>query len=161
MQILQTISELRALRSRLQPGQSVGLVPTMGYLHAGHISLVELARTQNDVVAVSIFVNPTQFGPNEDFSRYPRDTERDLAMLRDAGVDWVFTPAVEEVYPPGYSTYVDVREVTTRLEGAARPGHFTGVATVVAKLFNIVQPQRAYFGQKDAQQVVVVRKMVA
>jgi pantoate--beta-alanine ligase len=132
----------------------------MGYLHTGHISLVEMARAQNDVVVVSIFVNPTQFGPNEDFSRYPRDTERDLAMLEDAGVDWVFTPAVEEIYPPGYSTYVDVREVTARLEGEARPGHFTGVATVVAKLFNIIQPHRTYFGQKDAQQVAVIRKMV-
>src|SRR4051794_9555795 len=160
MQLIQTISELRALRSPLQLGQSVGLVPTMGYLHAGHISLVELARAQSDIVAVSIFVNPTQFGPNEDFSRYPRDTERDLAMLREAGVDWVFTPGVEEIYPPDYSTYVDVREVTTRLEGAVRPGHFTGVATVVAKLFNIVQPHHAYFGQKDAQQVVVIKKMV-
>jgi pantoate--beta-alanine ligase len=132
----------------------------MGYLHAGHISLVELARSQNTVVAVSIFVNPTQFGPKEDFSRYPRDMERDFGMLREAGVNWVFTPSVEEIYPPGFSTYVDVREVTSRLEGEMRPGHFTGVATVVAKLFNLVQPHRAYFGQKDAQQVVVIRKMV-
>src|SRR5437870_9533062 len=132
----------------------------MRYLHAGHMSLVDLARSKNDVVVVSIFVNPTQFGPTEDFSRYPRDAERDLGMLNEAGVDWVFTPAVEEIYPSGYSTYVDVREVTARLEGAARPGHFTGVATVVAKLFNIVQPHRAYFGQKDAQQVTVIRKMV-
>jgi pantoate--beta-alanine ligase len=132
----------------------------MGYLHAGHMSLVRLARSQNDVVVVSIFVNPTQFGPNEDFSRYPRDMDRDLSMLREAGVDLVFAPSVEEIYPPGHSTYVEVREVTSRLEGEVRPGHFTGVATVVAKLFNIVQPHRAYFGQKDAQQVVVVRKMV-
>ncbi len=135
-------------------------MPTMGFLHAGHLSLVEMAHAQNDTVVVSIFVNPTQFGPNEDFTHYPRDAERDLAMLREAGVDWVFTPSIEEIYPPGYSTYVDVREVTSRLEGAARPDHFTGVATVVAKLFNIVQPHRAYFGQKDAQQVVVIRKMV-
>jgi pantoate--beta-alanine ligase len=132
----------------------------MGYLHAGHLSLVEMARSQNDIVVVSIFVNPTQFGPNEDLSRYPRDMERDLALLKEASVDWVFTPKAEEIYPPGYSTYIDVRKVTSRLEGAVRPGHFQGVATVVAKLFNIVQPHRAYFGQKDAQQVVVVRKMV-
>lgn len=160
MEILSTIVQLRTVRASLEPKETIGFVPTMGYLHAGHISLVETARAQNDVVVVSIFVNPTQFGPNEDFTRYPRDTERDLAMLKDAGVDWVFTPSVEEIYPPGYSTYVDVREVTSRLEGAARPGHFTGVATVIAKLFNIVQPHRAYFGQKDAQQAVVIRKMV-
>ncbi len=110
---------------------------------------------------MSIFVNPTQFGPNEDFARYPRDPEHDLAMLKEADTDWVFAPAVEEIYPQGFSTYVDVREVTTRLEGEMRPGHFLGVATVVAKLFNIVQPTRAYFGQKDAQQVAVIRKMVA
>jgi pantoate--beta-alanine ligase len=156
-----TIADIRALRASVQPGETVGLVPTMGYMHAGHISLVEMARSQNDIVAVSIFVNPTQFGPNEDFARYPRDAERDLRLLEEAGADWVFAPPVEEIYPLGYATYVEVREVTSRLEGAARPGHFTGVATVVAKLFNIVQPHRAYFGQKDAQQVVVVRKMVA
>jgi pantoate--beta-alanine ligase len=132
----------------------------MGYLHAGHISLVEMARRECDLVSVSIFVNPTQFGPNEDFSRYPRDTERDLAMLREAGASWVFMPGVEEIYPPGFATSVQVREVTRRLEGEVRPGHFEGVATVVAKLFNLVQPHRAYFGQKDAQQVVVVKKMV-
>lgn len=140
--------------------QTLGLVPTMGYLHRGHVSLVEMARRENDVVAVSIFVNPAQFGPSEDFSRYPRDTDRDLALLEEAGVGFVFMPPVEEIYPLGYSTYVDVREVTSRLEGAARPGHFAGVATVVAKLFNLVQPHRAYFGQKDAQQVVVIKKMV-
>ncbi|HYP40825.1 MAG TPA: pantoate--beta-alanine ligase [Chloroflexia bacterium] len=160
MRIVPSIAELRAFRASLPHGQTVGFVPTMGYLHAGHLSLVEMARSQNEIVAVSIFVNPTQFGPNEDLSRYPRDMERDLALLREAGVDWVFTPSADEIYPPGYSTYIAVREVTSRLEGAARPGHFQGVATVVAKLFNIVQPHRAYFGQKDAQQVVVVRKMV-
>jgi pantoate--beta-alanine ligase len=132
----------------------------MGYLHAGHISLVDVARRENDLVAVSIFVNPTQFGPNEDLSRYPRDLARDLALLEDAGVDWVFTPMAEEIYPPGFSTYVDVLGVTEPLEGAARPGHFQGVATVVAKLFNLVQPHRAYFGQKDAQQVAAIRQMV-
>jgi pantoate--beta-alanine ligase len=160
VRIVPSIAELRAFHASLPHGQTVGFVPTMGYLHAGHLSLVEMARSQNDIVVVSIFVNPTQFGPNEDLSRYPRDMERDLALLKEAGVDWVFTPTVDEIYAPGYSTYIDVREVTSRLEGAARPGHFQGVATVVAKLFNIVQPHRAYFGQKDAQQVVVVRKMV-
>lgn len=161
MQTVTTIAEIRALHAALAPGDTVGFVPTMGYLHPGHISLVEMARRENTVVAVSIFVNPAQFGPNEDFSRYPRDPERDLAMLGEAGVDWVFTPSVDEMYPQGFSTYVDVREVTQRLEGEMRPGHFLGVATVVAKLFNIVQPTRAYFGQKDAQQVVVLRKMVS
>ena len=160
MQVVSTIEELRALRASAAPGQTVGLVPTMGYLHAGHMSLVQAARAQCDIVAVSIFVNPTQFGPNEDFARYPRDMERDLGLLREAGVDWVFTPTPEVMYPPGYSTYVSVESVTEPLEGAARPGHFRGVATVVAKLFNMVQPHRAYFGQKDAQQVVVVRRMV-
>ncbi|HST05126.1 MAG TPA: pantoate--beta-alanine ligase [Chloroflexia bacterium] len=161
MHTVSTITEMRALHAALAPSDTVGFVPTMGYLHPGHISLVEMARRENSVVAVSIFVNPTQFGPNEDFSRYPRDPERDLAMLGEAGVDWVFTPSVDEMYPKGFSTYVDVREITRRLEGEMRPGHFTGVATVVAKLFNIVQPTRAYFGQKDAQQVAVLRKMVA
>lgn len=160
MEVVATIADLRARRLLLQQGENLGFVPTMGYLHAGHISLVEMARKENDVVAVSLFVNPTQFGPNEDLSRYPRDLERDLKMLEDAGVDWVFTPAAEEIYPPGFSTYVDVREVSAPLEGAARPGHFLGVATVVAKLFNLVQPHRAYFGQKDAQQVAVIRHMV-
>ena len=160
MEIITTIPQLRTFRAALQQEARVGLVPTMGYLHAGHMSLVELARKHNDVVVVSIFVNPAQFGPKEDFSRYPRDIERDLRMLGEAGVDWVFMPSVEEMYPEGYSTYVDVREVTAPLEGAVRPGHFAGVATVVAKLFNLIQPNHAYFGQKDAQQVVVVRKMV-
>ncbi|HET6262235.1 MAG TPA: pantoate--beta-alanine ligase [Chloroflexia bacterium] len=160
MKVIATIQELREARTGLPQARTLGLVPTMGYLHAGHISLVDMARRECDLVAVSIFVNPTQFGPREDFSRYPRDTERDLAMLRDAGADWVFMPGVEEIYPPGFSTYVQVREVTSRLEGEVRPGHFEGVATVVAKLFNLVQPHRAYFGQKDAQQVVVIKKMV-
>jgi pantoate--beta-alanine ligase len=160
MQVIESISSLRAYRAALPHDQSLGFVPTMGYLHAGHISLVDIARRENELVAVSIFVNPTQFGPKEDLSRYPRDLDRDLAMLEDAGVDWVFTPAAEEIYPPGYSTYVDVRGVTEPLEGAARPGHFVGVATIVAKLFNLVQPHHAYFGQKDAQQVAVIRQMV-
>jgi pantoate--beta-alanine ligase len=160
MQTFPTIHELRAAREAVAPGQTVGLVPTMGYLHEGHLALVAAARAANDLVAVSIFVNPTQFGPNEDFSRYPRDEARDLALLAAAGVDWVFLPSVAEVYSPGFQTMVEVREVTQRLEGAVRPGHFAGVATVVAKLFNLVQPARAYFGQKDAQQVVVLRRMV-
>lgn len=159
MKTLTAIAELRALRASLSPADTIGFVPTMGYLHTGHLSLVRLARAQNSLVAVSIFINPTQFGPGEDLARYPRDIQRDLSMLQEAGVDWVFTPSVEEMYPSGYATYVDVREVTSRLEGAARPGHFTGVATIVAKLFNIVQPHRAYFGQKDAQQVVVIKRM--
>src|SRR4051812_3055420 len=140
MELLATTAELRAARMRLGRDLALGFVPTMGYLHAGHLSLVDLARAENDVVTVSIFVNPTQFGPNEDFSRYPRDPERDLARLEAAGVAWVFMPAPEQIYPPGYSTSVQVRNVTDRLEGAVRPGHFDGVATVVAKLFNLVQP---------------------
>jgi pantoate--beta-alanine ligase len=160
MRVVENISEFRGLRSSAGPDDTVGLVPTMGYLHAGHISLVEMARRENVFVAVSIFVNPTQFAPHEDFARYPRDMERDLSLLRDAGVDWVLAPSVEEMYPQGYSTYVDVEGITTVLEGAARPGHFRGVATVVSKLFNIVQPTRAYFGQKDAQQVAVIKRMV-
>lgn len=138
---------------------SVGLVPTMGYLHAGHMALVERARRENDIVVVSIFVNPTQFGPGEDFERYPRDEKRDLAQLRKAGVDFVFTPSPSEMYPEGFSTYVTVEGLSDKLEGAFRPGHFRGVATVVAKLFSIVLATRAYFGQKDAQQVVVIRRM--
>src|SRR5215203_7007165 len=160
MNIITTIADIRAAHAALLPTDTVGFVPTMGFLHQGHISLVELARKENSIVAVSIFVNPTQFGPNEDFSRYPRDAERDLALLKDAGVDWVFMPDVEEIYPQGFSTYVEVEEITRRLEGEMRPGHFRGVATVVAKLFHIVQPTRAYFGPKDAQQVAVTRKMV-
>src|SRR5436305_4373469 len=119
MEVVTSIADLRILRASLKPGESAGLVPTMGYLHAGHISLVEMARSQNDIVAVSIFVNPTQFGPSEDFTSYPRDPERDLHTLEEARVDWVFAPPVEEMYPPGHATYVEVREVTARLEDAA------------------------------------------
>lgn len=158
MQVLETVSDFRIARRGL--AGSLGFVPTMGYLHEGHIALVEHARRENDHVAVSIFVNPTQFGPNEDFSRYPRDPERDAAMLRAAGVDLLLMPPVAEIYPSGAQTFVEVTEVTQGLEGERRPGHFRGVATVVAKLFNIVQPDRAYFGQKDAQQVAVIRQMV-
>jgi pantoate--beta-alanine ligase len=137
----------------------VGFVPTMGYLHEGHLSLVRAAREDNPNVVASIFVNPTQFGPGEDFERYPRDEERDVSLLRDAGVDVVFMPSVEEMYPDGASTFVVVEGITDVLEGAHRPGHFRGVTTVVAKLFNVVQPTRAYFGRKDAQQLAAVRKM--
>ncbi len=158
MQVLETIQAFKEAR-RAVTG-TLGLAPTMGYLHEGHLELVRRARAENDAVAVSIFVNPTQFGPNEDFTRYPRDPERDLQLLSDAGTDLVFLPTPDNMYPPGFNTWVDVQGVTERLEGAHRPGHFRGVATVVAKLFNIVEPTRAYFGQKDAQQVVVIRKMV-
>ncbi len=136
------------------------MVPTMGYLHAGHMALVERARRENDVVVVWIFVNPTQFGPHEDLDRYPRDLQRDLAMLREAGVDFVFTPEASEIYPEGFSSYVTVEGLSDKLEGVFRPGHFRGVATVVAKFFNIIPADRAYFGQKDAQQVVVIKRMV-
>jgi pantoate--beta-alanine ligase len=156
MELFETIAAFRQARARFG---RLGLVPTMGYLHAGHLSLVRQARAECGAVAVTIFVNPTQFGPREDLSRYPRDLERDLRLLREEHVDLVFVPSVAEIYPPGFSTFVDVRDVTEMLEGAVRPGHFQGVATVVCKLFNITQPTRAYFGQKDAQQTVVVRKM--
>ncbi len=157
MKAITTIAGFR--EARLAAG-TVGFVPTMGYLHDGHLCLVRRARAENDLCAVSIFVNPTQFGPKEDFARYPRDPDRDLALLENEKTDLVLMPPVEEIYPPGAGTWVDVDGVTARLEGAARPGHFRGVATVVAKLFNIVAPTRAYFGQKDAQQVVVIQKMV-
>ena len=139
---------------------SVGFVPTMGYLHQGHLSLVKRARNENSAAIVSIFVNPTQFGPSEDLSTYPRDTERDLALLQQENADIVFMPSSEEMYPEGFDSWVDVGEITRQLEGSHRPGHFKGVTTVVAKLFNIVEPTRAYFGQKDAQQAIVIRKMV-
>jgi pantoate--beta-alanine ligase len=159
MYIIGNIPEFRAVRAALQG--RVGLVPTMGYLHEGHLALVRQAAAENHHVAVSIFVNPTQFGPTEDFNTYPRDPEHDLQLLHEAGVALVFMPPVSEMYPPGFQTYVEVTGVSQGLEGARRPGHFRGVATVVAKLFNIVQPDRAYFGQKDAQQVAVIQRMVA
>jgi pantoate--beta-alanine ligase len=158
MQVLTTVEEIRKAKASL-PG-TWGLVPTMGYLHAGHLSLVKRALTENEHVAVSIFVNPTQFGPNEDLAAYPRDLDRDLSLLEALDVDLVFNPSPEVMYPPNYQTYVTVEEVTKYLEGASRPTHFRGVATVVAKLFNIVGAERAYFGQKDAQQTVVIRRMV-
>jgi pantoate--beta-alanine ligase len=156
MKVVKTVAEMRAARRAVG---DLGLVPTMGYLHEGHLSLVARARAENAATAASIFVNPTQFGPNEDLARYPRDLPRDLALLEAAGVDLVFVPEAGEIYPPGFTTAIEVRGVTEVLEGAIRPGHFAGVATVVAKLFNIVQPTRAYFGQKDAQQCVVIRAM--
>lgn len=149
-------------RERSSITGSVGQVPTMGYLHAGHISLVERSVADNDCTVVSIFVNPAQFGPGEDFERYPRDEERDLQLLSDAGADIVFMPPPDEMYPPGFDEWVEVTgPLTERLEGEHRPVHFRGVTTVVARLFRIVQPDRAYFGQKDAQQLRVVRRMVA
>jgi len=159
MKVLTTIAEFKKARRRID--STVGFVPTMGYLHEGHLVLVRRAKVENEVAVASIFVNPTQFGPKEDFARYPRDPERDLDLLKKEETDLVFMPSAGEMYPEGCSTWVDVLKVTERLEGASRPGHFRGVATVVAKLFNIVEPTRAYFGQKDAQQVVVVRKMAA
>jgi pantoate--beta-alanine ligase len=152
------IEELRSSRERLP--EPVGFVPTMGYLHEGHLSLVRQARLECASVVASIFVNPTQFGPQEDLAAYPRDLPRDLRLLEDMGVDLVWVPTVEMMYPPGYQTWVSVEEVTRPLEGSRRPTHFRGVTTVVAKLLNSVQPQKAYFGQKDAQQAVVIRRMV-
>ena len=152
-----SLTELGAAR-RSFPGK-VGLVPTMGYLHEGHLSLVRRARQECDHVVVSIFVNPTQFGPREDLSKYPRDLDRDLSLLEPLGVDLVWMPTAEMMYPPGYQTWVEVEGITRPLEGSMRPGHFRGVTTVVAKLFNAVQPHKAYFGQKDAQQAAVIRQM--
>jgi len=157
MQVFKTITEMRQYRE--QTAATVGFVPTMGYLHQGHISLVKQAKEENLSVTVSIFVNPTQFGPKEDFKSYPRDVQRDLAML-EPYTDVVFIPSDEEMYPEKYATWVIVQGITEVLEGAVRPGHFNGVSTVVNKLFNIVQPTRAYFGQKDAQQLAVLKKMV-
>lgn len=158
VEIIESIEDLRLARRRLSG--RVGLVPTMGALHPGHLSLVDHAWDENDVVIATIFVNPAQFGPNEDLSAYPRDPDGDLAKLTAAGVDIVFTPTPAVIYPPGFQTYIEVTEVSQGLEGAHRPGHFRGVATVVAKLFNLTQPDRAYFGQKDAQQVAVLQHMV-
>jgi pantoate--beta-alanine ligase len=159
MKVVNSVAEMRAVRRGLTG--SVGLVPTMGYLHEGHLALVRRARSENETVVVSIFVNPTQFGAGEDFQTYPRDPERDLALLQGEEVDVVFIPPAEEMYPAHFGTWVDVQQITERLEGAFRPGHFRGVATVVAKLFNIVEPTRAYFGQKDAQQLIVIKRMVS
>ena len=161
MRIVSTIAEARgAVRALRTNGRSIGLVPTMGALHAGHVSLVRAAREQCDAVVVSIFVNPTQFGPNEDFAKYPRTWDADCALLESEGVDLILAPIATEMYPAGASTFVEVEGVSDRLDGASRPGHFHGVSTVVAKLFHIVSPDKAFFGQKDAAQVAVLRKMV-
>jgi pantoate--beta-alanine ligase len=159
MIVIETIPDMAYLRNNLK--EPVGFVPTMGFLHAGHMSLVRKARAENKTVVVSIYVNPTQFGPKEDLSKYPRDLPRDLAMLEKEGADVVFFPADKEMYPAGYDTWVTVDNLTKPLEGDYRPTHFRGVTTIVAKLFNIVHPTNAYFGQKDAQQVLVVKKMAA
>ena len=160
MQIVESIRAFKQLRSSWEDQDlSVSLVPTMGALHAGHLSLLVPAR-ETDRLVVSIFVNPTQFGPHEDLQRYPRPLEKDLSLLKERGVDAVFLPTVSEIYPEGYRTFVTVDELSSRLCGASRPGHFRGVATVVLKLFNIIRPHRAVFGQKDAQQTIILRRMV-
>jgi len=162
MKTAETIQQMRGhSRSAKRAGKSVGFVPTMGYLHEGHLSLARAAREECGFVVMSVFVNPAQFGPGEDLERYPRDLDRDKRLAEEAGVDAIFAPAVSEMYPEGFSTFVDVDASLTRgLCGARRPGHFRGVATVVAKLFNIVEPDKSYFGQKDAQQAVVIKRMV-
>jgi pantoate--beta-alanine ligase len=149
-----------ARKTRREQDRTIGLVPTMGALHEGHLSLVREARRMCDVVVVSVFVNPAQFGPGEDFERYPRDLTKDTALLTDYNVDYIFAPPVEEIYPKGFSTYVNVEGISDQLEGASRPGHFRGVATVVSILLNIVRPDFAFFGQKDAQQALVIRRLV-
>jgi pantoate--beta-alanine ligase len=161
---METITSIAALRQKLDPhrrqGNTIGFVPTMGYLHQGHLTLVAKARNDNAVTVVSIFVNPLQFGKNEDLAAYPRDLARDSAMLEAAGVDYLFAPGIEDMYPRPMDTMVDLPKLGSELEGEARPGHFAGVATVVTKLFNIVQPNAAYFGEKDYQQVAIIRRMV-
>ena len=159
MKVIEKIDEMKQLRQQL--AEPVGFVPTMGYLHQGHLALVKRARTENSQIIVSIFVNPAQFGPREDFKSYPRDPQRDLTKLEKEGADIVFMPSADEMYPAQFNSWVEVKKVTERLEGATRSGHFRGVTTVVAKLFSIIQPAKAYLGQKDAQQTIVIRKMVA
>jgi pantoate--beta-alanine ligase len=161
MLILTSAAEVTAVSKEAhRAGKRVGFVPTMGALHEGHLSLVRTARSQADVVIASVFVNPTQFGPNEDFSKYPRNAEKDAAMLAAEKTDYLFLPSVEEMYPSGATTWVEVEGLSEKLDGRSRPGHFRGVTTVVAKLFNIVQPDFAFFGQKDAAQVAIINKMV-
>lgn len=159
MQVARSVAEMKRLRREC--AGSVGLVPTMGYLHEGHLELARRAKSENAVAVATIFVNPTQFGPKEDFKSYPRDLDRDLALLKKAGAGIVFVPEDGEMYPAGYETWVEVRGITAKLEGKSRPTHFQGVTTVCNKLFNITEPHRAYFGQKDAQQAIVIQKMVA
>jgi pantoate--beta-alanine ligase len=158
MKIVRTVTEVR---EAVEPFSEVGLVPTMGAFHGGHLSLFAAAREESDAVVASLFVNPAQFGSGEDLGRYPRDEERDVTLAEAAGVDFLFAPAAAEMYPPDFQTWIDVEELGSRLEGEFRPGHFRGVATVCCKLFNIVQPRRAYFGQKDAQQAAVVKRVVS
>jgi pantoate--beta-alanine ligase len=161
MKILNTIEDTnRFVRSARRAGKTIGLIPTMGALHEGHLSLVRAAKAQTDFVAVSIFVNPLQFGPKEDLAKYPRTFERDCALLEKEGVDLVFAPSTAEMYPPGAMAHVEVEELSDRLDGVSRPGHFRGVTTVVAKLFHIVEPDKAFFGQKDAAQSAIIRRMV-
>lgn len=161
MHVITTVQEMLDARASWGTSGTIGLVPTMGYLHAGHLALVRQARAENDLLVASIFVNPTQFGPHEDLARYPRDLPRDLQALEECGVNVVFTPSSTEMYPANFVTYVDPGgPLVTGAEGASRPGHFRGVATVVLKLFQITRPTRAYFGQKDAQQVAVITRMV-
>ena len=161
MKLVTTVNDARAaVRAAKRDGKRVGLVPTMGALHAGHISLVRAAKARCDFVAASIFVNPTQFGPKEDYSKYPRTLEADREKFEAEGVDLVFAPAVVEMYPTGATTFVNVEGISERLDGSSRPGHFRGVATVVAKLFHILEPDLAFFGQKDAAQVAIIRRMV-
>lgn len=158
MKVINSITEFKNEKTKFHG--TLGFVPTMGYLHQGHMKLVQTSKQNNSHTAVSIFVNPTQFAPSEDFSSYPRDLKRDLDLLEKEGVDLVFTPTDKEMYPPNFQTYIAVEEVSKPLEGSLRVGHFRGVATVVCKLFNIVEPRVAYFGQKDAQQVAVIKQMV-
>jgi pantoate--beta-alanine ligase len=160
MRSIGSAAEMTAIsKEARRSGKRVGLVPTMGALHEGHLSLVRAARSQSDLAVVSIFVNPTQFGPKEDFSKYPRNLDKDQSLLQAEKVDFVFTPSIEEMYPPGSSTWVTVEGLSEKLDGRSRPGHFRGVTTVVSKLFNIVQPDLAVFGQKDAAQAAIIRRM--
>ncbi|CUH94630.1 Pantothenate synthetase [Propionispora sp. 2/2-37] len=161
MRVIETIADMKAfIKMNKEKGKSIGLVPTMGALHEGHLTLMRRARESCDVVVATIFVNPTQFGPGEDFQSYPRDLSGDSEKAASAGVDVLFHPLAAEMYPPGYATFINVRGITEKLCGISRPGHFQGVATIVTKLLNIIQPDRAFFGQKDAQQVLVIRRMV-
>jgi len=160
MEIIATVKEMQQRSEQLRrEGKSIAFVPTMGYLHKGHLSLMHEGRKRRDVLVISIFVNPTQFGPGEDYEKYPRDMKRDLALVQGAGVDIVFTPSAHEMYPDGFQTVVEVEQVTKNLCGISRPGHFRGVTTVVAKLFNIVKPHFAFFGQKDYQQLIAIKRM--
>ena len=161
MKILRTAGSAQKITSRLRlNNKTIGFVPTMGYLHEGHLSLIKTARKKAEIVLISIFINPLQFSPKEDLAKYPRDFKRDEKLCKVAGVDYIFYPDVKEMYPKDYSTYVNIENITNRLEGEIRPGHFIGVATIVLKLFNIVQPHLAVFGQKDAQQICIIKKMV-